>query len=82
MKYTIHVEDFGKIKKASIKVAPLTLLVGDNNSGKSYLLSLIWAFQSFEMHEILFQGMESYCKEIKKVWLQVYLIVLLLVLGN
>ncbi len=59
MKYTIHVEDFGKIKKASIKVAPLTLLVGDNNSGKSYLLSLIWAFQSFEMHEILFQGMEQ-----------------------
>ena len=59
MKYTIHVEDFGKIKKASIKVAPLTLLVGDNNSGKSYLLSLIWAFRSFEMHEILFQGIEQ-----------------------
>ena len=59
MKYTIHVEDFGKIKKASIKVAPLTLLVGDNNSGKSYLLSLIWAFQSFEMHHILFLGIEQ-----------------------
>ena len=36
------VKDYGKIKEARIKLAPLTLFVGDNNSGKSYLSSLIW----------------------------------------
>ena len=39
---TLHVENFAKIRKATIEAAPLTLLVGDNNSGKSYLLSLLW----------------------------------------
>ena len=36
--WKLIVEDFGKIKSAEIEVAPLTLFVGDNNSGKSYLL--------------------------------------------
>ena len=31
--WTMHVEDFGKIKSADIEVAPMTLFVGDNNSG-------------------------------------------------
>jgi len=39
---TLHVEDFAKIRKATIEAAPLMLFVGDNNSGKSYLLSLLW----------------------------------------
>ena len=40
--WTLHVEDFGKIESADITVSPLTLFVGDNNSGKSYLLSLLY----------------------------------------
>lgn len=41
--WKLAVEQFGKIKHAEIEFAPLTLFVGDNNSGKSYLLSLLWA---------------------------------------
>ena len=42
-KYPIlSVKNFGKIKEANIELAPFTLFVGDNNSGKSYILSLIW----------------------------------------
>ena len=44
--WKLVVEDFGKIKSAEIEVAPLTLFVGDNNSGKSYLLSLIWGIRN------------------------------------
>ena len=44
--WELVVEDFGKIKSAEIEVAPLTLFVGDNNSGKSYLLSLIWGIRN------------------------------------
>ncbi len=41
-KWTVHVTDFGKIEKADVEVAPLTLFVGDNNSGKSYMMTLIY----------------------------------------
>lgn len=44
--WKLMVEDFGKIKSAEVEVAPLTLFVGDNNSGKSYLLSLIWGIKN------------------------------------
>ena len=42
-RWTLHVEDFGRIEQADVTVSPLTLFVGDNNSGKSYLMSLIYA---------------------------------------
>ena len=33
----ITVENLGKIEKATIDINDLTILVGDNNSGKTYL---------------------------------------------
>ena len=41
-RWTVHVKNFGKIEEASVEVAPLTLFVGDNNSGKSYMMTLIY----------------------------------------
>ncbi len=41
-RWTLHVESLGKIKETDIRIAPLMLFVGDNNSGKSYLMSLLW----------------------------------------
>ena len=35
MKRSLVMEDFGKIRKAKIDISPLTLFVGDYNSGKS-----------------------------------------------
>jgi predicted ATPase len=46
--FTLHVEDFGKIDSATVELAPLTLFVGDNNSGKSYLMSLIYGMFATE----------------------------------
>lgn len=40
--WVLHVENFAKIKSADIKISPLMCFVGDNNSGKSYLMSLLW----------------------------------------
>ncbi len=42
LNWKLEVWEYGKIEKAQIQIAPLTLLVGDNNSGKSYLMSLLW----------------------------------------
>lgn len=45
--WTLHVENFAKIKTANIKISPLMCFVGDNNSGKSYLMSLLWGLLTF-----------------------------------
>lgn len=51
--WTLHVEGFGKIQKADIEVKPLMLFVGDNNSGKSYLASLLWGMQTVVLEEFI-----------------------------
>lgn len=42
-RWTLHIENFAKITQADIEIRPLTLLVGENNSGKSYIATLLWA---------------------------------------
>lgn len=56
MKYSVIVKGFGKIKEAEIQVSPLTLFVGDNNSGKSYLLSLLWMLHSADAESPFLYG--------------------------
>ena len=46
MRFKLKAVGYGKIKCAEIEAAPLTLFVGDNNSGKSYLMSLLWGIQN------------------------------------
>ncbi|GAE28180.1 hypothetical protein JCM9140_4387 [Halalkalibacter wakoensis JCM 9140] len=40
--WRLSFRDFGKIKSGSVEIAPLMLFVGDNNSGKSYVMTLLW----------------------------------------
>jgi hypothetical protein len=42
--FRIQVEDLGRIAAADVTVKPFTLFVGENNSGKSWLATAIWAF--------------------------------------
>ena len=41
-RWTLHVDNFAKIKSADVEISPLMCFVGDNNTGKSYLMSLLW----------------------------------------
>ena len=41
----IAVENFGPIEKAEIDLRPLTVFVGESNTGKTYLTALIYALQ-------------------------------------
>ncbi|MCB9737284.1 MAG: hypothetical protein H6745_32280, partial [Deltaproteobacteria bacterium] len=43
----LSVEDFGRVKRADLRLKPLTLLVGENNTGKSWLASLVWGLFRF-----------------------------------
>lgn len=42
----VRVKRFGRIQAADVELAPLTILVGRNNTGKSYLASLLWGVRS------------------------------------
>lgn len=59
MRYRLIVDHYGKIEHAEVTVAPLTLFVGDNNSGKSYLLSLLWALDRIRNNSPLFDGLQN-----------------------
>lgn len=49
LKINIAVENFGPIEKAEIDLRPLTVFVGESNTGKTYLATLIYAlFHTFE----------------------------------
>ena len=41
----IAVENFGPIEKAELDLCPLTVFVGESNTGKTYLAALIYALQ-------------------------------------
>ncbi len=46
--WRLKVADFGRIAAADVTLRRLTLLVGPNNSGKSYLASLLWGLVALQ----------------------------------
>ncbi len=40
--WILHVEGIGKIRSADLTMAPVMVFIGDNNSGKSYLMALLY----------------------------------------
>lgn len=57
--WTLSVEHFGKIRTADIEVAPLTFFLGENNSGKSFLMNLFWCVNGNACSKIA--GKERQC---------------------
>ena len=48
-RWTLFVENLGRIKEAEVKVAPFTLFVGANNSGKSYLMTILYTLLNLRL---------------------------------
>lgn len=46
---SFRVSDLGRIAEAEYTAAPLTLLIGRNNTGKSYLATLIWLMSRLDI---------------------------------
>ena len=44
---TLYVKNFAKVKEAKIELSPFTLFIGDNNSGKSYLMTLVYGLMRY-----------------------------------
>ena len=47
-RWKLLVEGLGKIERAEVEVHPLMLFVGENNTGKSYLMSLLWGLMAMQ----------------------------------
>lgn len=68
--WTLYVKNFAKIEAAKVKISPLMCFVGDNNSGKSYLMSLLWGILT--LGKEVFPKMPSEAKIYKRCenWLK------------
>ena len=51
----IHIKNFGPVSKGSIHLKPLTIFIGPNNSGKSYVATLIHSIISAQNESRLFR---------------------------
>jgi len=51
--WKLVVEDLGRIGRAEIEARSLLLFVGGNNTGKTYLASLLWGFARREQATVL-----------------------------
>jgi len=72
-RWTLHVENFEKIKSADVTIAPLMCFVGNNNSGKSYLMSVLWGILT--LGKDIFPNKPSEAKVYKQCesWLKSYI---------
>ncbi len=55
-RWKLHVEGLGKIREADVEIHPLMLFVGDNNSGKSQMASLLWGLFALQGNLAPFSG--------------------------
>lgn len=57
--FRLHVEGFGPLREASVSPRPLTIFIGPNNAGKSYLAVLLYAIYSsldkLNLYQIFYQ---------------------------
>jgi hypothetical protein len=72
-RWTLEVEGLGRIKKASVRVHPLMLFVGENNSGKTQLASLMWGIVNGTFSDTLLPADDPDVKECVE-WLQALVI--------
>ncbi len=72
-RWTLHIEKLAKIESADVQLSPLMCFVGDNNSGKSYLMSLLWGILT--LGKDIFPKSPSDTKTYKKCekWLKAHI---------
>jgi AAA ATPase domain len=72
-RWTLAFEQLGQIDRGEVRIAPLMVFTGDNNAGKSYVMSLLWGVIAVG-RDLLFQSEppenESY--KLCDQWLQAH----------
>jgi energy-coupling factor transporter ATP-binding protein EcfA2 len=69
-RWQLQVEGLGRIGQADVEVRPLLLLVGENNTGKSYLASLLWGLVAMQNDLTPPEGPAlKACNELLRAWI-------------
>lgn len=61
--WTLKVENYAKIDSAQITLAPFTMFIGDNNSGKSYIMTLIYGLLTTRFRNFIIDETSDIYKE-------------------
>jgi predicted ATPase len=62
----LNFENFGPIKRAEIEVRPLTVFIGPNNTGKTYVAYFVWGLQIGFMSQHSYSLLENSFSELIK----------------
>ena len=65
--WTLKVENYAKIDSAQITLAPFTMFIGDNNSGKSYIMTLIYGLLTTRFRNFIIDETSELYKECCKI---------------
>lgn len=69
-RWTLHVENLAKIERADVEISQLMCFVGNNNSGKSYLMSLLWGIMMYGREFFPSKPSESRAYKSCEAWIQ------------
>lgn len=69
-RWTLHVENLAKIQEADVEVSKLMCFVGNNNSGKSYLMSMLWGVLTYGREFFPARPPESRTYRLCENWIQ------------
>ncbi len=58
MPTTIHINNFGPVKSGRVELKPLTILIGGNNTGKSYVAMLAHSLLSYRIRHDTARGFQ------------------------
>ena len=72
MNVNLNVQNFGPIEKAEIDLRPLTIFVGESNTGKTYLAALIYALHKHFGGFSHFPGSEAIAAEFRSMYRRLY----------
>ncbi|MDE6270659.1 MAG: ATP-binding protein [Muribaculaceae bacterium] len=70
---TLHVENFGPVKDATVELRAINMFIGEQSIGKSTLAKLITIFTDYiSLCKIIHRGMDSWNAQLKDYFLDIY----------
>ena len=54
MNYQIYIENLGAVEKADLKISPLTILAGENGTGKSFVTKFLYSIFNVAISDLFY----------------------------
>ena len=64
MNYDIYIENLGAIKEADMRIAPLTIVAGENGTGKSFVTKMFYSVLNIIILDIFSNEVVNLCADL------------------